>query len=69
MCIDTCPQNQPLPFQPLHYHGQDHRAVKGRWGQDRPSGVGYKTLMGYKTISEALGEKVTTVTVIIPTQN
>lgn len=47
MCIDTCPQNQLLPSQPLHYHGQD-----------RPSGL------GYKTISETLGEKVTAVTVI-----
>jgi len=39
MCIkETCPHNLYLPFQPLHYHGQDQRAVKGRQGPDcRPA--------------------------------
>ncbi len=31
---DTWQYNLYLPFQPLHYHGQDQWAVKGHQGQD-----------------------------------
>ncbi len=53
--------NQSIRFQNIH-HGRDQRAVQGCQGQDcRPAQAG----MGYKIIAKQLGEKVTTISVII----
>lgn len=56
----TCPQNQSLLFQPLHHDGKDQRVVQGHAGTDV-----HKAGIGYKTISEKFGEKLTTAVNII----
>ncbi len=37
-----------LPFQPLHYHGQNQRAVKGHQGQDCRSTQGWNGLQDHR---------------------
>jgi len=47
MCIkETCPQN--LPFQPLHHHGQDQRAVKRQQSQDWRPAQGWNGLKDHQ---------------------